>query len=335
MKLTIFTLLGVLVCGEVRAEFRAGVAKVVITPPVGVNMAGYYNYRACEGVLDDIHARALVLDDGATRVGLVTLDLIGTPRELVEAVRAEVEKTGVMAGGHVMISATHAHTGPVPGRFLRTPDGPESGMPAEDSVHAKYMATLPGLIAGSVKEAAEKLQPVVLTGVSGECPDVSFCRRFFMRDGTVGWNPGKLNPKIVVATAVPDERVQAIFFQPPHAPAQHVPAMAVYANFSMHPDTVGGAKVSGDYPAALERVLAGYHGPECVTLYGNGTCGNLNHLDVAWGRQQQGIAEANRIGTLLGASIFRAEKQGRALAAGELRVKSVTVPLEVPVVSKE
>ena len=65
-----------------RAEFRAGAAEVILTPPPGVNMAGYYNYRACEGVLDDIHAHALVLDDGVTRAALVTLDLIGSPREL-------------------------------------------------------------------------------------------------------------------------------------------------------------------------------------------------------------------------------------------------------------
>ena len=316
-------------------ELRAGAAKVVITPPTGVNMAGYYNYRECEGVLDDIHARALVLDDGHTRAALVTLDLIGTPRELVEAVRAEVERSNVMAGAHVMISATHAHTGPVPGRFLRTPDGPPGGNPPPDSTHAKYLATLPGLIASIVKKAAENLKPVTLTGVIGECPDVSFCRRFFMRDGTVGWNPGKLNPNIVVATGVPDIRVQAVFFEPAHRPEQLVPALAIYANFAMHPDTVGGAKVSADYPGVLERILAGYHGADCITLYGNGTCGNLNHLDVAWNRQQSGIAEANRLGTLIGASIFRAEKQVQPLASGPLRVKSLTVPLGVPAVTPE
>lgn len=318
-----------------RAEFRAGAARVVITPPLGVNMAGYYNFRACEGVLDDIHSSALVLDDGATRAALVTLDLIGTPRELVEAVRAAVDKSGAVPGTHVMISATHAHTGPVPGRFVRTPDGPESGGPQPGSVHAKYMETLPGLIASSVIQAAAKLTPVLVSGVSGECTDVAFCRRFYMRDGTVGWNPGKLNPNIMLPTALTDPQVQAIFFSPPHKPAEHRPSLAVYANFSMHPDTVSGAKVSADYPGALARLMAGYHGPDCITLYGNGACGNLNHLDVSWPRQQRGIEEAARIGTLIAASIFRAEKKERPLTPGTLRVKSVTVPLAVPFVPPE
>lgn len=315
-----------------RAEFCAGAAKVVLTPPPGVNMAGYYNFRACEGVLDDIHARALVLDDGVTRAALVTLDLIGSPRELVEAVRAAVQKAGQIPGAHVMISATHAHTGPVPGRFLRTPDEPDA---AALALHAKYLATLPGLIADSVARAAEKMVPVAVSGVSGECTDVSFCRRFYMRDGTVGWNPGKLNPNVMVPTGTPDPQVQAIFYEPAHELSAHVPALAIYANFSMHPDTVGGAKISADYPGALGRILAGYHGGDCVTLYGNGTCGNLNHLDVNWARRQGGPDEAHRIGTLIAAAIFRAEKKQHVLTPGSLRVKSITVPLEVPFVSKE
>jgi hypothetical protein len=103
----------------------------------------------------------------------------------------------------------------------------------------------------------------------------------------------------------------------------------------MHPDTVGGTKISADYPGVLARLMSSYHGKECVTLYGNGTCGNLNHIDVSWPRAQKGPEEANRIGTLLGAAILRAEKNQRALTIDSLRVKSVTVPLEVPAVTPE
>jgi neutral ceramidase len=325
--------LGVLTASA-RGELRAGAAQVVITPPPGVNMAGYYNYRACDGVLDDIHSRAVVMDDGATRAALVTLDLISTPRELVDAVRAEVDKSRAVPGAHVMISATHAHTGPVPGRFLRTPDGPEEGKPAADSVHATYLAALPGMIASSVTEAAAKLAPVSVSAVSGECPDLAFCRRFYMRDGKVGWNPGKLNPNAMTPTGPTDPQVQAVFFEAPHKPGEHTGAFAVYANFSMHPDTVGGTKISADYPGVLARLMAGYHGNQCVTLYGNGTCGNLNHIDLAWDRQQKGPEEASRIGTLLAAAVFRAEKRPRSLT-GSLKVKSVMVPLEVPAVAPE
>jgi hypothetical protein len=156
-----------------------------------------------------------------------------------------------------------------------------------------------------------------------------------MRDGTVGWNPGKLNPNTMTATGPTDPRVQAIFFEPTHKPAELVPAFAIYANFSMHPDTVGGSKISADYPGVLARLMAAYHGKDCLTLYGNGTCGNLNHIDASWERAQKGPEEANRIGTLLAAAIFRGEKSQKALTPVPVRVKSVTVPLDVPFVSKE
>ena len=104
-------------------------------------MAGYYHFRACDGVIDDIHASALVLDDGAQRAALVTLDLIDAPRAIVEDVRRRVESAGLLRGEHVMISATHAHTGPVPGRLLRTPDAPELG---SDSAHGHVV--LPPLL---------------------------------------------------------------------------------------------------------------------------------------------------------------------------------------------
>ena len=330
-SLTLLTL-SALLTASAMAELRTGAAKVVISPPAGAGMAGYYHFRACDGVLDDIHAHALVLDDGATRAALVTLDLIGAPRDLVEAVRAEVQQSGLLPGAQVMISATHAHTGPVPGGFLHTPDKPDA---AALAVHEKYIAGLPALIASSVAGAVEKLSPVMVSGVSGECTGVSFCRRFYMRDGTVGWNPGKLNADISMPTGTPDPQVQAIFFEAAHEPSQRVPALAIYANFAMHPDTVGGTKTSADYPGALARILSGYHGKDCITLFGNGTCGNLNHLDVQWPRSQSGPEEAHRLGTLIGAAIFRAEKNQHRFAPGALQVKSVTVPLEVPFVTNE
>lgn len=316
-------------------EFRAGAARSVITPPLGAAMAGYYHFRACDGVLDDLHASALVLHDGTSLAAMVTLDLIDAPRSLVDAVRARVDADGFLPGTSVMISATHAHTGPVPGRFLRTPDAPDASATGPDSPHGKYLAALPNLIADAVRNAAAALAPVSISSVSGDCPDTAFCRRFYLKDGSVAWNPGKLNPAVMLPTGPTDPQSQAVFFEPPHAPGTLTPALAIYANFSMHPDTVGGSKASADYPGALARLLSAYHGKDAVTLFGNGTCGNLNHLDVHWNRSQSGPAEANRLATLIAASLFRAEKSPRPIAPFPLKVRSASVPLAVPSVSPE
>src|SRR6516165_8295619 len=69
---------------DVRAEgLRVGAADVVITPPVGAPMAGYYSRRASEGVHDDLHAKALVIEVGGAKSALVALDRISTTRDLV------------------------------------------------------------------------------------------------------------------------------------------------------------------------------------------------------------------------------------------------------------
>src|SRR3954469_21346073 len=73
-------------------ELRAGAAAVVITPPPGTPMAGYYVPRAAEGVHDDLYAKALVLEVDGTRAALVALDLISTTRDLVEDARRAIEQ---------------------------------------------------------------------------------------------------------------------------------------------------------------------------------------------------------------------------------------------------
>lgn len=66
------------------STFKAGLAKVVITPEKNIWMAGYAaRNKPAEGKLQDLYARALAIEDGrGNRVVLVTTDLLGLPRAL-------------------------------------------------------------------------------------------------------------------------------------------------------------------------------------------------------------------------------------------------------------
>ena len=308
---------------------RAGAAQVRINPVEGTPMAGYYHARGSEGVADDLFSKALVLDDGTNRVALVTLDLISTTRSLVEKARAEITRRSGIPGTHVMISATHAHTGPV----LADGSSRHDALGGTDAKAVDYSASLPALIAESVERALAVRSNVVLSAASTRCDDLAFNRRFFMRDGSVSWNPGKRNADIVLPAGVTDPELSVLLVEPPHDPARLVAARAVYLNFALHPDTVGGNRVSADYPGALARRMADYHGPAAVTLFANGACGNINHIDTSWGRDQKGAAEANRIATLLAAAVFRAQKDLRRVEPATLRAKSETVRLPLPTVT--
>src|SRR5262249_35644723 len=140
-------------------ELRVGAAAVVITPPVGTPMAGYYSERAAEGVHDDLHAKALVLEKDGAKTALVSLDLISTARQVVTEARREIERTTGLRGDAVMISATHSHTGPL----LNNRGARESVLGGTSDLAMRYTAELPAKIAEAVKLAEERLAPARAT----------------------------------------------------------------------------------------------------------------------------------------------------------------------------
>lgn len=319
----LLALAAALLLPQTAAALTAGAAAADITPPRGCPMAGYYSARGAEGTHDPLQAKALVIEVDGTRVALVALDLIGTPRELVEATRAAIEKSTGIPAANVMISATHSHTGPVlseRGRFVE-------GVPGGAELLRAYLKELPGRIAAAVAAADAARKPARLSTATGREDGLAFNRRFFMLDGTVGWNPGKRNPRIVRPAGPTDPAVPVVY-----AETLDGKPIATYVNFAMHLDTVGGMYYSADYPHALGRALAAVRGDDMVTLFTAGTCGDVNHVNVASAAAQRGHGEAARIGTRLAAEVLRTYDRLEPVA-GPLRVSSKLVELDLPAVT--
>ena len=311
------------------AAVRVGVAAVEITPPMGIPMAGYYHERGADGVLDPLFSKAMIIESNSERVALVVLDLISVTRAVTDLAREEITKASGIKPDHVMISATHAHTGP---ELADRKRASENG--AQKQLVIDYTRALPGRIAESVRLANERLGPGRLSTAIGRCEGLAFNRRYYMRDGTVGWNPGRLNPNIVMPAGPTDPEVAILYVEKPDATAPSQ-SIATYVNFAMHPDTTGGSQISADWPGALSRVLGAYHGTNHFTLVANGTCGNLNHLDVSWKWPNGGPGEQNRIGTILGAAVFQAYKGLKPVELGPLRARSERVELASPETTPE
>lgn len=308
-------------------DLKAGAAQVDITPEVGTPMAGYYYVRPAESVHDPLHAKALVLDDGETRVALVALDLISTTFDLVHDARKEVEAATGIPGDHVMISATHAHTGPVIGT-----QSASGGFGGDHELARRYRAELPAKIAEAVKQANEKRSPARLRAAHGSESSIAFNRRFHMADGSVGWNPGKLNPAIVKPAGAIDPDVPVLYFDSaaePRAP------LATYVNYAVHLDNVGGTAISADLPGVLARLLSDVKGADMITLWTAGCCGDINHIDVAWAEPQGGHGNAARMGTILAAEVLRTWPKLAEVAPGKIRVRREVVPLDLPEVTSE
>jgi len=321
-------------------ELRLGTAAVKITPPLNTPMAGYYGARGSKGVLDDLYAKAVVFDDGKTKAAMVVCDLIGLPRApVLEARRIIAEKTGIPAD-HVMISATHSHTGPVVIGDTTIDDLVTGG----SQLSKDYVVQLPKWIAQAVEEAYASRTPARVFYASENEPNLSFIRRFWMKDGTVGWNPGVLNPNIIRPIGNIDPQVNVVYAETigkkPAGPAEKMAAdgsrhaeksdrepLLTYVNFAMHLDTTTGMLISADFPATLAKRLADYKGPEMLTIFGNGCCGNINHIDVKWAATQSSPAAAKRLGTILAADALRAYADLKKADDLTLRVRTETLQL--------
>jgi hypothetical protein len=320
-------------------ELRLGVAAVKITPPLGTPMAGYYGARGSQGVLDDIYAKAAVLSDGRTRVALVMCDLIGLPRSVVvEARRIIAEKTGIPAGD-AMISATHTHTGPA----VLGDSSLDELVTGGSKLSQDYTRQLPDLIAQAVGQANDRLTAARISYGSQDEPDMSFIRRFWMKDGTVGWNPGKLNPNIIRPIGTIDPQVNVVYAETHGKPVETADRISAdgshraeasggrplltYVNFANHLDTTGGMLISADFPATLARRLADYKGPEMLTMFANGACGNINHLDVGSAVGQTSPEEAKRLGTILAAAVMKSYMRLKDVEDTTLRVRREVVQL--------
>lgn len=272
-----------------------------ITPSKPTPMAGYYGVRYSTATHDPLWAKATLLDDGTTKVAIIALDLISTNPWMVRETRKVIEEKLGIPPSNVMISASHSHTGPM----LYDPDERLRERFGNQTDEAKqYMIGLPERIAQSVFDAAANLKNRTVSFAIGEEKQLAFNRRFFMKDGSVGWNPGKLNPNIVREAGPVDDALPFVaFYDEPGKLA------GLLSSFAIHLDTVGGTEWSADMPYTIQESLGKVFGPMAHLQYATGTCGDINHIDVRSANRQGGHQEAARIGTRLAASILRSWNQ--------------------------
>ena len=296
-------------------DFRVGAAMVDITPKDGTPLGGYYRFRGSAGVLDPLYAKTIVWEKDGVHAALVMLDLSGTVRPVVEAACRAVQEQCGIKGDHVMIAGTHTHTGPQQPRGSMMDDITKVNSPAGVS----YTSQLPLWIAESVKQAKANLAPVGARVAIGRAEGISFNRRI-LREGQQEaiWQPQKLTPKDRPAGPV-DPEVGVLVFEAADKP------VASLLNFAMHPTSVGGGvKISADYPGVFTRLVSERHGAEMISVFANGTCGNINHNDYIKGKRRSTL----ELGTALADAVDAAWPQLKPTEAFAPRIRSEQVTLK-------
>lgn len=302
-------------------SIRAGVAVADITPPIGYRMEGYFSERPSTGTHDPLQAKAIVWRQGAEQAALVLCDLCAMDAAVTTAARRQAEqKTGIPAS-HILIAATHTHTGPLYFNALREHFHKKALAAGGSDPFEKvdYPAELTRKLVQVIADAHAAARPVQLDSGMAAQHGLSFNRRFHMKDGSVRCNPGSRNPDIVRPAGPIDPQVGVVLVRD----AGDGRPMALLTVFALHLDTTGGTLHSADYPYYLEQALRRSLGDRLVSVFANGTCGDINHFDVT-GRQ---TLKTQYIGETLAATINAGLPKLKRLAQPRLAVRSEVVHL--------
>ncbi len=321
---TVLAVVSVFLPGAYAAEMTAGVAVIDITPPPSYRMSGYFHERLSTGTSDPLQAKAIVLRQGGESAAMVFCDIIGISAEVSARTRESVtEKTGIPFE-NILIAATHSHTGPLYFGALRKylHDKAISEHGADPCERIDYPSAFVARLVEVIRRADAAAKPVRLKAGSAQQKGLSFNRRFHLKDGTVRFNPGVLNPNIVKVAGPIDPEVGIVSF----LRGDSDKPIAALVNFALHLDTVGGTKYAADYPYYVEQSLRERYGDDFVLLFGTGTCGDLNHIDVT----KKERLKTDYIGRTLGATVGSAAEKLKAVVRPALAVRQeiVQVPLQ-------
>ena len=294
------------------AALRAGAAKIDITPEKWpVSMVGQFYARGATNAFDRLHSRAIVLDDGETRLAIVVVDNCLIPRNILDESKRLAAKASGIRPDRILISATHTHSAPA------SRDWPAVGIKATPH----YVKQLTKGIAASIAAAARRLEPAEIGWGVGHAPKEVNNRRWFVKDAGKIPDPfGKTND--VVRTNPP--RGSGLLIKPAGPTDPYVsffsirsPAgrpIALFANYSLH--YVGGIPaggVSADYFGEFARVIArrlGGKNKDFVAVMSNGTSGDINNINFTHPRPRKEPFEQMRFVANYVADAVMAAHQG-------------------------
>lgn len=248
-------------------DWRAGVAKVNITPEEFMWMSGYGDRnKPASGKLTDLWAKALVLQDGSgQRAVMVTLDLVGVDRELSQSVCGTLHERHGLRREQLALCCSHTHTGPAlrqnlsPLHYLQVD-------PEEQRRIERYTDSVRQKIVDVVGLALERLEPARLSWGSGIA--------------TFAANRRENRPE----EEVPARRAEGTL----RGPTDHdVPVLAVrnptgelravLFGYACHATVLSFYQWSADYPGFAQMELEANH-PGCMALFWAGCGADQNPL---------------------------------------------------------
>ncbi|GAB2801828.1 hypothetical protein GCM10027275_55010 [Rhabdobacter roseus] len=137
-------------------------------------LAGFESRRAANGVHDDLWVRALVIDDGQTRLAIASLDLLGLLHSNILSIRLQIpESAGIT---HSILCSTHNHQAPDLLGFW-------GESPVKSGVNREYLQFVERQAARAMAEAATHLRPTTLRFVTDTTGQLAIMHATDTRNG--------------------------------------------------------------------------------------------------------------------------------------------------------
>ncbi|MBX7257226.1 MAG: hypothetical protein K1Y02_12755 [Candidatus Hydrogenedentes bacterium] len=254
------------------AELRAGIANMVVTPDPLLPVSGGVGIpEPVEKKLGELEVRALVIEQGDTRVAIVSMPFLGFPSILCDRIRAKVED---IPHDNIIIGSTHVHSAPDMYAF-----GDEKGNTLAD---LNYIDKVCGQTADAINQALANVKPAGVKIATDKA------------NGKIAYN--------YYAEKLYDPRCSVLQFV-----GQDGKPFATLVNYAIHPEIIGPDQkiLSPDLVGPLyERIAANGGG---MGIFMNSAQGGMITADCRGpeGKDIQTWDECIRIGNLLADEALR------------------------------
>lgn len=277
--------------GSAEAGLRAGAARKSIVPPFPTQMGGFFDReKNFEGVHDELFARALVLENGATKLVFIGSDLMAIDAELVRLTRERITRETGIPASHILICCTHNHS--APSYYQKTAIGQDDAEPSLKMFLSKQFAEV-------TLEADRSLVPARAGFAAGKLEGATRNRQ--QKNDLV-------DPQVGVL------RVEELDGRK---------TIATLFNFTGHPVIIGSTNLllSGEYPGAASRAVEHLLGG--VAIFTQGACG-----DITVNRSGDPFLEIERLGRTVAGEVIKTS--GLIKLEDDLSLKSSSKTVTLP-----
>jgi len=250
-------------------QLQAAADQVNLEPPIGSWLTGFgLRMNPSNEQRDDLMARAVLLDDGETKLVIVSCDLIGILAPTIAKLRNRIAAQSDIPAQNITITCTHTHSAPATMPFRGV----------LGYINHNWFATVQDKIVALVVGLVGKLQPATLRSGRTQVEGISYNRQ------------DQSHPIDRTLTAIAIDTMQG-------------QRIATLVNFALHPVTLSysNLRISGDVQGeAMRRVE---QAQSSVALYLQGACGDVNptvDLKRGWGNGT--VEDVVEMGTILAAA---------------------------------